>query len=130
SSTTEEPAEVIGQAAQLLYRDLATALGPALDEARRPHQQVYHMVGRALYQTFGMYRVLWPRRRLLEQAARNLCKRLIERWMTKDARAIGEEVQNWSLEQWETLGLRPENLIASHQERCEKNLGQPPDRLF
>jgi hypothetical protein len=126
----EESADTIGQAAQLLYRDLATVLGPALDEARRPHQEAYHMVGQALYQAFGMYRVLWPRRRLLTQSARNLCKRLIEGWMTKDARAVTEEVRNWSQAQWETLCLRPENLITSHQERCEKNLGQAPDRMF
>ena len=129
-SSTEEPVDTIAQAAQYLYRDLATTLGPALDEARRPFQQTYHMVGQALYQTFGMYRLLWPRRRLLQQSARNVCKRLIERWMTKDARSISEEVRQWSLEQWEALEMRPENLIAGHQERCEKILGAAPEHTF
>src|SRR5438270_11072593 len=77
-----------------------------------------------------MYRLVWPRRRLVQQSARNLCKRLVERWMSKDARAMSEEVRSWSLEQWELLGMRPESLIASHQERCQKNLGQAPDRMF
>jgi serine/threonine protein kinase len=130
TNAADETNEVIGQAAQLLYRDLATALGPALDEARRPYQQAYHMVGQALFQTFGMYRLLWPRRRLLNQSGRNLCKRLVERWMTKDVKAISEEVRNWSLERWESLEMRRENLIASHQERCEQLLGQSPDAIF
>ena len=47
-------------------------MGPALDEARRPYQHAYHMVGQALFQTFGMYRLLWPRRRLLHQAGKPL----------------------------------------------------------
>ncbi len=130
ASSVDQSEEVIAQAAQFLYRDLATVLGPALDEARRPFQQVYHMVGQATYQTFGCYRLTWPRRRLLQQSAHNLCKRLVERWMSKDARAVSEEVRQWSLEQWEALGMRPENLIAAHQERTEELLGQPPDRMF
>jgi serine/threonine protein kinase len=131
TGSTDEPTKVIAQVAQFLYRDLATVLGPALDQMHRASgQQAYHMVGQALYQTFGMYRLLWPRRRLLQQSARNLGKRLVDRWMSKDARAVSEEVRNRSLEQWEALGMRPENLIASHHERCEKILGQSPERMF
>jgi serine/threonine protein kinase len=128
--SNDEPTEATRQAAELVFRELATPLGAALDAARKPHQQTFHTVGRAAYQTFGMQRLLWPRRQLLKQSARNLCNRLIERWMSKDARDISDEVRNWSLEQWEAVGLRPENLITSHQEKCEKVLNQAPERLF
>ncbi len=127
---TDEANEVLAEAAQFLFRDLATVMGPALDEVRRPHQQAFHMVGQAHFQTFGMHRLLWPRRQLMQCAARNLCKRLVERWMTKDARAISQDVRQWSLEQWEAMEMRPENVIADHQDRCEKILGQAPDRIF
>ncbi len=130
ASSTEDSAEVLAQAGQFLYRDLGTALGPALDQARRPFQQAYHMIGRAHYQSFGLYRVVWPRRRLLHHSARNLCKSLVERWMSKDARAVSDEVRMWSLEQWEALGMRPEAVIESHQSKCEKNLGEVPTRMF
>ena len=126
----QETLSTVAQAAQFLYRDLATIMGPALEEVRRPHQQAYHMVGKAHYQTFGMYRLLWPRRRLLHQSARNLCRRLVEGWMTKDARAIAEHVKEWSLEQWDALNMRPEELIERHREHCEQKLGQSPEALI
>ena len=59
-----------------------------------------------------------------------MCKRLVEGWLSKDAGAISDDVRTWSLEQWEALGLRPEGLIASHQEGCEKNLEQAPERML
>lgn len=126
----DESAETVAQAGQLIYRDLATELGPALDEAHRSQQQAYYKVGQAAYQSVGMYRISWPRRSLVARSARNLCKRLVEGWITKDAAAITDEVRTWSLEQWETLGLRPEGLIAAHHEKCEQTLEQAPDRMF
>src|SRR5262249_54783945 len=111
-------------------RDLATEMGAALDEGHRAQQQTYQRVGQAAYQSFGMYRISWPRRHLIARSSGNLCKRLVESWISKDAKAISADVHTWSLEQWEALGLRPEGLIASHQEGCEKKLEQVPDRLF
>jgi hypothetical protein len=126
----EPEPEALLQAGQFLYRDLATNLGVDGDEGRPDYVKAFDLVGRAVFQSFGLHRIYWPRRRLREQAARNLCRRLLEGWMSKDARAISPEVRKWSLEQWDSLGLRAESLIARHQEKCEHNLKQAPERLL
>lgn len=129
-SAQETLTELLDQSAQWIYREVATDLGVALDETRRANRAFYPLVGQAVYQSIGLYRVLWPRRQILQQAARNVCRRLVERWMSKDAKPISQEVRTWAQEQWDNLGLRAESLIARHQERLEKSLGEAPDRTF
>ena len=52
--------------------------------------------------------------------------------MVKDAkRPLTETIGTWAQEQWEAAGLRPEDLIARHQEICEQQLKQtPPNTVF
>src|SRR5262249_42480425 len=69
-------------------------------------------------------------RQLLEQAAGRLCSRLVGHWMSKDSKRVREEIHHWAQEQWEAQGFRPEQLIARHQELCEQNLQQAPEKLF
>jgi hypothetical protein len=81
-------------------------------------------------QTFGMSRILWPRRQLLQQAARRICRRLVQRWMTKDARPLREVVQRWIREQWTALALDAEPILSRFQRACEQALGNAPENVF
>jgi hypothetical protein len=114
----------LGLAGHFLLTELATPLGLAAQKARGT------VPGPPLYQTVGMYRLLWPRRQMVQQAARDLCKRLVQRWMNKDAKPLRESVQRWVEAQWTEQGLTADQLILRLQEDCERTLGQPPENLF
>jgi hypothetical protein len=49
--------------------------------------------------------------------------------MSKDASTVAEIISRWAQEQWDEAGLRPEGLIARHQELCEQHLKQTPEKL-
>ncbi|MBI3410471.1 MAG: protein kinase [Planctomycetes bacterium] len=129
-SASDEPKEVLSITGQFLFRDLATPLGIGADSERCERFNSSALLGQAVFQTFGMYRICWPRRRLLNQAANRLCHRLVEGWMSKDARVLSAPIRKWSAEQWDALGLRAESLITRHQDLCEKRMKQAPDSMF
>jgi serine/threonine protein kinase len=120
-------------AGDFLFRDLASPLGRALDEARLEELGGFSPAERrreAFCQSFGTYRLTWPRAALMESVARRLCGRLVERWMNKDARPIAAAVRQWAAERMEALQLRSEHLIGRMHEWCEKALKQPIERYF
>ncbi len=67
---------------------------------------------------------------MLDQAARGVCRRLVERWMSKDGRPVREPLQAWVKERWEHLGLAQIHLIARFQRSCAHDLQQAPEDLF
>ncbi len=118
----------LARTAGFLYRDLATSLGGTFDEQRTAKLAA----GRPppagpLLQSFGMYRIHWPRHALLEQAGRRLANQLVTRWLNKDATPVADTIRQWTQERWESLGMRPENLIERFQELAENSLGQKPE---
>ncbi len=119
-------------AGQFLYRDVATSLGKTVDAVRQQWRlsAPASAANTPTYQTLGLYRIVRPRRRVLEQSARRLCRRLVAHWMTKDATPLVETLSHWAQEQWDDAGLRPEALISRHQELCEQRLQQTPERLL
>jgi serine/threonine protein kinase len=125
----DDPAIMLSQAAHYLANDLTTPLGRLADEQRGRALQGAPDGG-TIFQTVGQYRILWPRRQLLQQAGRHLARRLVQHWMSKDSKRISAEVRQWAIEQWDANELRTENLIARHQERLEKILKQAPDHLL
>ncbi|MCI0680862.1 MAG: protein kinase [Gemmataceae bacterium] len=123
-----EPAALAGQ---FLYHEVATRMGKTIDAARHEWRLNSLSLDKCTtYQTFGLYRVLWPRRQIIKQAAHRLCGRLVARWMTKDAAPLVNTLAAWAQEQWDEAGLRPEALIGRHQELCEKQLRQPAERVL
>jgi hypothetical protein len=122
----ENVPETVTLAGQFLYRDLVTPLGKSLDAAlAQPPGD-----GGPAWHTFGLHRVVWPRKRLLERAAVLLGKRVVERWMSKDAKDQSARLSQWSQEQWEAQGLRPEALITRNLQECEKKLKRPPEQMI
>jgi serine/threonine protein kinase len=124
---TRELAELAGY---FLARDLCSPLGRAADLGRAglsappwPSRGLY-------YQTFGLHRLSWPRRALIRKAARRLCQRLVERWMTKDSKPLREAVQTFVRDQWTERGLGADQFIERLQGECAKALGQVPEDLF
>jgi len=125
-SSVRDATEVVGQASAYIFRDLATPLGKELEIRRRERPE---LLG-PQYHSFGLCRLVWPRRQIIEKAGRNLCRRLIDRWLSKDASGMKDEIRTWSGQEWESHGFRVENLIAQHHEKCEALLKQSPENLF
>ncbi|MCS7044933.1 MAG: protein kinase [Gemmataceae bacterium] len=122
-------------AGHFLYVDVATPLGKSADAARQQQRRQAATAGqdadrRTRYQSFGFHRVVWPRRTLLEQAARRLCRRVVEHWMSKDTGSMVDAIAPWAEQQWDAAGLRPEDLITHHQEQCEQQLKQAPEKMI
>ncbi|HYT91306.1 MAG TPA: tubulin-like doman-containing protein, partial [Gemmataceae bacterium] len=123
---THATARALAQVGRHLFSELATPLGRAADHLRR--QAGATQV--PFYHAPGMYRILWPRRQLLEQSARAVCRRLVQRWMSKDAKPLREPLKPWVRQQWDEQGLSQEQLIARFQQAGEKALKQAPESVF
>ena len=117
------------QAGHFLFYNLVTPLGHMAEHFRRQASGARNTEELG-YHTFGCHRIIWPRQQLREQLAGTLCTRLVQHWMSKDSKNVQNEIGQWAQEQWEAQELRPENLIARHQELCEKILEQAPEKLF
>src|SRR5205085_9624716 len=81
-SANMQKSEMVGisRAAEFLWRDLTTPFGRAADESR----VFAHTIpggaperGTIAGQTFGLKAISWPRRLLLERAAREVCHRIM-----------------------------------------------------
>src|SRR5581483_2563535 len=71
--------EAVQQAGRFLHHDIAGVMGKAAEPLRR--QFSLGMSRSCQYETFGLYRLFWPRRQIRRRAARALCRRLVERWI-------------------------------------------------
>ncbi len=122
--------EVSALAADYLYRNLVTPLGRVSDETRDRISIMPRQPWCLVYQTFGLFRVSLPRQELLQQGARQLCLKLVERWLAKDATPFKDEVAQLVAEEWTLRGLNPEKLIETLQNTCARALGGPPESIF
>jgi serine/threonine protein kinase len=126
-AATREMADLVGQ---YLYRDICTPLGRCADLARAglpappwPERGLY-------FQTFGMVRLSCPRRQLVRNLALQLCRRLIERWLSKDSKPIREQVEAWVKDQWVKRDLSAERFIARLRDATEEALKKAPEATF
>jgi serine/threonine protein kinase len=122
--------EITGQTAQYLYRDLATPLGRAADQGRAGLPASGRDEEGRAWQTFGLYRVSWPRAALVRRVARRLCRNLVQRWSSKDAAPVKASAQAWVSELWAQQELGAEHFITRYQAVCAEALGQSPEDLI
>jgi len=119
--------ELEEMAGQFLFRDLCSPLGRVSDLSRAGMSGPPWQSRGLFYQTFGLYRMSWPRRPLLQVAARRLCQQLLQRWISKDSKPIREAVQLWVQERWLQLGLGAEHFISGVCDACQVALARPPE---
>ncbi len=109
---------VTGLASGLLYRDLLTPLGHAV-EALRPAEPVSVR--------FGSYRFAWPGQALRKRAAQRLAQRLVDRWLGKDSTPLREAARAWVEEQWAARDFSPEWVAHQLSPVAERVLGTRAD---
>jgi serine/threonine protein kinase len=121
----------LAQASHLLFTELCTPLGRIAEQRRQARKHVPTATDVAVtVQLSRTYRICSPRRTILERAARRLCQRLVQRWMSKDAQPLRTAVQDWLARQWAELRLSPELLIEDLKEACQTALPQAPEEYF
>ncbi len=135
SRSSNEPAipNAVLEAGQFLYRDLATTLGKSLDKARKEGVEAIRIpgaTGGTLLESFGIYRLGWPRRDVQSRLAERFSVRLVDRWKAKKASHLDDEIDEWVGQQWDALEMRPENLITRHLDDCQTALKMTPDKIF
>jgi serine/threonine protein kinase len=133
---------MFARAARCLFTELMTPLGRVAEEQRpRPAYATVPTAGQApgqpgagsrptLYQLVGLDRCVWPRRQLLDMTAALVCRRIVQRWMSKDAKPLREAVQEWVQHQWEEHALGSEHIIGRYQQCGEQAIGQRPETVF
>jgi serine/threonine protein kinase len=122
--------EVFDLCGQFLYRDLATPLGKAADLSRVEQPAPPWEARGQYFQTFNLFEMSWPRRAVQREFARELCRRLVERWIGKDAKPFREPVRDWIEQQWALLELGSDNFIHRVQTALLKKLGSPTEAVF
>jgi serine/threonine protein kinase len=110
-------------------QELTSPLGQLAD-SHRATETMLGAGGTIMCQTFGLYRYLWPRRALLQEASRRYCRHLVLRWMAKQTKTLQEHVTGWVQKQWTDNELGAEFLITRFREAGEKALGREPESAF
>jgi eukaryotic-like serine/threonine-protein kinase len=122
--------ELVELAGQFLFRDMASSLGAACDLARAGVSSPPWDSRGLYYSTFGLFQLSWPRPALEQSAARRLCQRMVQRWMTKDCKPVRAAVQTWVQEQWASQALGADIFIERLREAVREQFGRPPEDAF
>jgi serine/threonine protein kinase len=122
--------ELHDMAGQHLFRDLCSPLGRTADLARAGLASPPWSERGRYFQTFGLFRLSWPRRELLQEVGRQLCLRMLARWMSKDSKPVSEAVATYIREQWRQQDLAPDKFITELQERLQKVLTRDPEGML
>ena len=119
--------EINSLAGEFLFREMTSNLGRTADDVRASFPAPSRRPGSMTCQTFGMYRISWPRHTLLRNVARKMCARLVQGWMSRDATGVRKLVQNKVESTWTQLGFDGESLLRQLQGSCETILGKSTD---
>lgn len=120
---------VLGTAARTLYQELLTPAGRIVDTDRDKHL-TENPTAVPSCQTFGVFRLSWPRTELLATATVRLAQKLLQQWASKDATAIKEAVGEWIEQQWLNRRLSFESLVETLEATARTVLKEAPERVF
>jgi serine/threonine protein kinase len=128
-AASSSPPRAAERAAALIGQEALTALGARMDEARERYLKSKPPASVPL-QSFGSYRISWPRQSLMETSAFRLAAMTVERWCAKDASKAREEISTWFEEEWRRRRLDPGSLANQIQAGLTQSLGDTADALI
>lgn len=115
-------------AAGIIFQELLTPMGRVADEARHTYLQARPREGMSL-QTFGMYRLSWPRPQIVQLAVYRLTRRIIDDWLRTDGYSVQEKVSKWVGDQWSRRELDPSSIQPMVENFAQSVLGQPLETI-
>lgn len=122
-------ARTAGLVARSIYLDLFTSAGRTLDEVRNEANNL-NSEGQQVVQTFGMYRLTWPRPEMLTVATRRFALRLLQRWTSKDSSHLHDPIHSWLDEQWTVRNLDLDAVVARFDASVREALREDSDKVF
>jgi serine/threonine protein kinase len=125
----KEQAIASGRAARALYHELLTPTGRVADEVRDVYRNAYPSLVPTI-QTFGLFRLSWPRPEMLAAATRRFAQRQIQRWSSKEAAHLREPIANWLTQQWEDRKLTLDAMVEALHGSVRTALREEPDLVF
>ena len=120
---------ITGQAARALFQELLTPAGRVADEVRDVYRNAFPSPTPTC-QTFGLFRLSWPRPELLAAATRRFAQRLLQRWTAKDAAHLREPIAAWLDQQWASRKLEFETIVEAFNGTVRNALREEPDKVF
>ena len=120
---------VLATAARALFHELLTPTGRVADEGRDVYRNAYPITIPSC-QTFGLYRLSWPRPEVLTAATRRFAQRQLQRWTGKEAAHLREHIAEWLTQQWAERKLAFESIVEAFNGAIRDSLREEPDRLF
>lgn len=120
---------VVATAARVLFQEMLSPAGRVTDEGRDIYRKAYPTPV-PVCQTFGLYRLSWPRPEVLAAATRRFAQRQIQRWISKESAHLREPVTEWLHQQWAERKLSFELMTEALGGAARAALREEPDRVF
>jgi hypothetical protein len=120
---------VLATAARALFHELLTPTGRVADEGRDVYRNAFPATVPTC-QTFGLYRLSWPRPEVLTAATRRFAQRQLQRWNVKDAGHLREHITEWLRQQWIERKLSFEAVVEGLTNAAKTALREDPERVF
>jgi hypothetical protein len=112
--------------ADYLYLNTVTTAGAFLDEYRTQTR----VSGPPTFRTFGLDRIVFPRRPLARLAARRFCQNFLQRWRGEVSPEARRCIDQACRQQVRDLELEEDLLIDRLNADAESLLGESPETLF
>lgn len=118
-----------GRAARALFNELLTPAGRVTDDLRDIHRNAFPSTTPTC-QSFGLFRLTWPRPEVLAAATRRFAQRLMKQWAGKDAATLKDPIRSWLDSQWDERKLGFEHVVAGFEAAARNNLREDPERVI
>lgn len=122
------PTSAADRAAGLISQESLTPMGRCMDAARDRFQKIKPPKSLPL-QSFGCYRISFPRQRLLETTALRLAAVTLHRWCAKSVAATQGEIETWFKDEWRRRQLDPDSLAKQIRKSLQSALRDTVDDL-
>lgn len=129
AATPRTQAAAAALAARALFNEALTPAGRAADEGRDRFAQVVPAAGPTC-QTFGVFRLSWPRPEMLAAATSRFAQRQIQRWTAKDAGHLHEPIATWLAQQWTERQFDLDTMADNFRQAARDALREDPDKVL
>jgi serine/threonine protein kinase len=116
-------------AAGLLMVDNLSTVGRALERSRTRAVEEHPLRGLPL-QSAALYRMIWPRKLLQEQAVYMVIQTILQRLQDKEAGRVQKRVEAWIAEEWQRRQLNALDVGAKLAALVETHLKGRPESQF
>ncbi|MBA4191269.1 MAG: hypothetical protein C0467_25080 [Planctomycetaceae bacterium] len=118
-----------GLAARALFNELLTTIGRVADDGREGYAKAIASSA-PVCQTYGMFRLSWPRPEMLGAATSRFAQRQIQRWTAKEAAHLHEPIATWLAQQWTDRQFDLATMAEDFRHAVQETLREDPDKVF